>query len=94
MPCTRSTPLLSLMRRLAAIPAAATPAPPHISPASVALIKRFEGCARLRSDALDPHALRRAKSSRLRRCERAVTLAAAYAAVSDLKIELAGKAAQ
>lgn len=52
MPYTPATPLLSLLRRLAAIPAARTPAPLHVSPAGIALIKRFEGCARLRSDGM------------------------------------------
>jgi GH24 family phage-related lysozyme (muramidase) len=63
-----SPSLLTLLRRLAALPAArasaaanastsvpaqvpATP-PTAISPAGVALIKRFEGCARLRTDGL------------------------------------------
>ncbi|MEO0057904.1 MAG: hypothetical protein RIT17_1377 [Pseudomonadota bacterium] len=35
-----------------ASPAAATPAPRTVSPAGIALIKRFEGCARLRLDGL------------------------------------------
>ena len=53
MPYLPSTPLRALMRKLAAIPAAARPAPVrHIGPAGVALIKRFEGCARLRHDGL------------------------------------------
>jgi len=52
MPYTLSSPLLALIRRLAAIPAAGTPAPLQISPAGVALIKRFEGCARLRNDGM------------------------------------------
>lgn len=51
--------LLSLLRRLAALPAAvpagdaktATP-PTAISPAGITLIKRFEGCARLRPDGM------------------------------------------
>jgi lysozyme len=53
MPYLPSTPLRALMRKLAAIPAAARPAPVrHIGPAGIALIKRFEGCARLRPDGL------------------------------------------
>lgn len=53
MPYTPSSPLLTLMRRLAALPAAARPAPVRrIGPAGVALIKRFEGCARLRVDGM------------------------------------------
>jgi GH24 family phage-related lysozyme (muramidase) len=57
-----SNSLMALMRRLAALPAAAAstvatttrPAPPprRIGPAGIALIKRFEGCARLRTDGL------------------------------------------
>ena len=55
--------LLTLMRRLAALPAAAAGAavaattrpaltPRRVGPAGIALIKRFEGCARLRTDGL------------------------------------------
>jgi GH24 family phage-related lysozyme (muramidase) len=57
-----SNSLMALMRRLAALPAAAAstvatttrPAPPprRVGPAGIALIKRFEGCARLRTDGL------------------------------------------
>jgi GH24 family phage-related lysozyme (muramidase) len=48
-----ATPILRLMRRLAALPAASAPATPRrIGPAGVALVKRFEGCARLRGDGL------------------------------------------
>lgn len=50
------TPLLALIRRLITNPATTvTPLPPPvraISPLGIALIKRFEGCARLRSDGL------------------------------------------
>ncbi|AUX69254.1 glycoside hydrolase [Porphyrobacter sp. HT-58-2] len=63
MPYQPATPLLSLMRRLAALPAhSGTPAPVtstatpseqrSIGPQGVALIKRFEGCARLRTDGM------------------------------------------
>jgi GH24 family phage-related lysozyme (muramidase) len=53
VPYQPTTPLLTLMRRLAALPAAArTPPRRPIGPAGVALIKRFEGCARLRADGL------------------------------------------
>lgn len=53
MPYQPSTPLRALMRKLAAIPAVAQPAPARrIGPAGIALIKRFEGCARLRPDGL------------------------------------------
>lgn len=54
MPNRPATPLLALMRRLAALPAsAATPAAPRrIGPEGIALIKQFEGCARLRADGL------------------------------------------
>lgn len=65
MPYTPSSPLLTLLRKLAALPAAQTPMPapapapiptpptPHtISPEGIALIKLFEGCARMRSDGL------------------------------------------
>ncbi len=59
MPHQSSTPLLALIRRLItgadAVPATLfTPPPPAlaISPAGIALIKRFEGCARLRTDGL------------------------------------------
>lgn len=61
MPEPRSTPILALMRRLAALPPAAVPAAAvprrtgivrQISPAGIALVKRFEGCARQRRDGL------------------------------------------
>jgi lysozyme len=53
MPYQPSIPLSALMRKLAAIPAASQSAPArHIGPAGIALIKRFEGCARLRPDGL------------------------------------------
>ncbi len=60
MPYQPSISLLALMRRLAELPAAATaaatsrpaPTPRRIGPAGVALVKRFEGCARLRTDGL------------------------------------------
>jgi GH24 family phage-related lysozyme (muramidase) len=45
---TDATPMLETPALLVAAP----PAPRAISPAGVALIKRFEGCARLRSDGL------------------------------------------
>lgn len=51
MPYRPVAPLLTLMRRLAALPESA-PAPRRISPAGIALIRRFEGCARLRPDGL------------------------------------------
>jgi GH24 family phage-related lysozyme (muramidase) len=58
MPFHPATSLLTLMRRFSALPAA--PEPPHEPPpaprtigaAGIALIKRFEGCARLRGDGL------------------------------------------
>lgn len=46
-----STSLLALMRKLAALPAAAA-TQQSVSQAGIALIKRFEGCARLRPDGL------------------------------------------
>ncbi|MBU7580289.1 MAG: lysozyme [Porphyrobacter sp.] len=53
MPYQPSTPLLELMRKLAALPGAARPRPRRdISAQGIALIKRFEGCARLRPDGL------------------------------------------
>lgn len=63
MPYQPATPLLSLMRRLAALPShssaptpatsTATPSPQRsIGPQGIALIKRFEGCARLRTDGM------------------------------------------
>ena len=52
MPYRPSTPLLSLMRKLAALPASAAPASRRIGPAGIALIKRFEGCARLCADGM------------------------------------------
>lgn len=61
MPYQPSTPLLALMRRLAELPAAAGAAaamvrpgttPRRLGPAGIALVKRFEGCARLRTDGL------------------------------------------
>ncbi len=53
MPYQPQTPLLTLMRRLAAIPGAVQPAPRRaVGPAGIALIKQFEGCARLRADGL------------------------------------------
>ncbi len=53
MPFKPATPILKLMRRLAALPAADAPATPRrIGPAGIALVKRFEGCARLRGDGL------------------------------------------
>lgn len=48
-----STSLLTIMRRLAVLPGSARPsAPRQIGAAGIALIKRFEGCARLRPDGL------------------------------------------
>jgi GH24 family phage-related lysozyme (muramidase) len=57
MPFHPATSLLTLMRRLSAQPAAPAPAPPAplprtIGAAGTALIKAFEGCARLRTDGL------------------------------------------
>jgi GH24 family phage-related lysozyme (muramidase) len=64
MPYQPATPLLSLLRKLAALPAAGAdesspetpPAAPEnpttVGPAGIALIKRFEGCARLRVDGM------------------------------------------
>ncbi len=51
MPYRPATPLLMLMRRLAALPSPG-PAPRRIGPEGIALIKRFEGCARLRPDSM------------------------------------------
>lgn len=48
-----STSLLTIMRRLAVLPESARPSTPRqIGAAGIALIKRFEGCARLRPDGL------------------------------------------
>lgn len=45
------TPLLALMRRLASLPGKPhLPSQHRVGPAGIALIKRFEGCARLRGD--------------------------------------------
>lgn len=65
MPYQPSTPLLTLMRRLASLPTVArgpvplaalrpggSAAPRQISAAGIALVKRFEGCARQRRDGL------------------------------------------
>jgi GH24 family phage-related lysozyme (muramidase) len=52
MPFHPSTPLLALMRRFVALTPAAAAGPRTVSPAGVALIKHFEGCARLRTDGL------------------------------------------
>ncbi|MCZ8369879.1 MAG: lysozyme [Porphyrobacter sp.] len=53
MPYQPSTPLRALMRKLAPIPAASRPVlVRHIGHAGITLIKRFEGCARLRPDGL------------------------------------------
>jgi GH24 family phage-related lysozyme (muramidase) len=53
MPFNPAPSLLRLMRRLGALPAAKPPATPRrIGPAGIALVKRFEGCARLRRDGL------------------------------------------
>jgi len=54
MPYRPSTSLLTLMRRLAGLPASArkTAQRRQVGPAGIALIKRFEGCARLRPDGL------------------------------------------
>ncbi len=53
MPYQPSTSLRTLMRKLAALPGGAhVPVRRHIGPAGIALIKRFEGCARLRPDGL------------------------------------------
>lgn len=52
MPYRPSTPILSLMRKLAALPGAPAAAPRTASPVGIALIQRFEGCARLRPDGL------------------------------------------
>jgi GH24 family phage-related lysozyme (muramidase) len=51
MPHRPAPTLLALMRRLAALPGSAT-APRRIGPEGIALIKRFEGCARLRKDGM------------------------------------------
>lgn len=49
---TRPVPaLLTLMRRLATLPAG-VPVPRKIGPKGIALIKQFEGCARLRADGM------------------------------------------
>ena len=62
MPYQPATPLFSLLRKLAALPAAtqdapvSTPAPAAVptgvGPEGIAQIKRFEGCARLRLDGM------------------------------------------
>ncbi|TAD76276.1 MAG: lysozyme [Sphingomonadales bacterium] len=52
MPFIPSTALLALMRRLAALPSAPSSNTRQIGPAGIALVKRFEGCARLRTDGL------------------------------------------
>lgn len=53
MPYQPSTSLRTLMRKLAALPASAPlAARREIGAAGIALIKRFEGCARLRPDGL------------------------------------------
>lgn len=53
MPYQPATALLTLLKRLAAIPAPARSSPRRqVGPAGIALIKRFEGCARLRPDGL------------------------------------------
>jgi GH24 family phage-related lysozyme (muramidase) len=52
MPDRPKPALLTLMRRLAALPASATAVPRRIGPEGIALIKRFEGCARLRPDGM------------------------------------------
>lgn len=55
MPYQPSTPLLSLMRRLVALPAVPlrkSATRRQVGPAGLALVKRFEGCARLRPDGL------------------------------------------
>lgn len=66
MPNAFASPLLTLLRRLVSLSAApaprpapsepagrpAGPGPRTISPAGIALIKRFEGCAQLRADGL------------------------------------------
>jgi GH24 family phage-related lysozyme (muramidase) len=54
MPFEPSTPIRALMRKLAALPATRAGMAPvrSVSPQGIALIKRFEGCARLRPDGL------------------------------------------
>ncbi|NCP15048.1 MAG: lysozyme [Sphingomonadales bacterium] len=52
MPYKPSSSLLTLMRRLSAFSLTPSPAPRHISAEGIALIKRFEGCARLRTDGM------------------------------------------
>ena len=52
MPDRPRPALLTLMRRLAALPAAAAAVPRRIGPEGIALIKKFEGCARLRPDGM------------------------------------------
>lgn len=52
MPYRPATPLLTLMRRLAVLPIPSAHAPRRIGPDGIALIKRFEGCARLRPDGM------------------------------------------
>ena len=64
MPYQPATPLVSLLRKLAALPASAAPvtmpepapAPPAnptaVSAEGIALIQRFEGCAQLRPDGM------------------------------------------
>lgn len=52
MPYQPSTPLFALMRRLAALPASLTTPPQQIGAKGTALVKRFEGCARLCTDGM------------------------------------------
>lgn len=53
MPYSLSGSLLTLTRRLAALPVQGkSETPRRIGPAGIALVKRFEGCARLRPDGL------------------------------------------
>jgi GH24 family phage-related lysozyme (muramidase) len=52
MPYQPSTPIRTLMRKLAALPGSAPAVAHNVGPEGTALIKRFEGCARLRPDGL------------------------------------------
>ena len=52
MPYKPSSSLLMLMRRLVAVSGTTSRAPRQVSAAGISLIKRFEGCARLRTDGM------------------------------------------
>ena len=52
MPNRPAPSLLARMRRLAALPSSGHSSPLRIGAAGIALIKKFEGCARLRKDGM------------------------------------------